>query len=231
MRRGDLITDDQLEAVMERGRTIQRAPDLVRARLLARARATASAANLASAPMLTPATPSRWRGLRVALAASVVLSLAAAGATAALRARAAHAPEIVPTSVPHLTASSVRRSAPEPSAMAPIPAPQPVSTKSRRISRLASARESYSAELELLQRAQSQYASRNFSDALVLIAEHARRFPNGRLAEEREALRVRSLSGAGRADQTRRAFAAFAKRFPHSALLPRLQQTAAAAEE
>ena len=123
MRRGDLIADDQLEAVMERGRTIQRAPDLVRARLLARARATASAANLASAPMLTPATPSRWRGLRVALAASVVLSLAAAGATAALRARAAHAPEIVPTSVPHLTASSVRRSAPEPSAMAPIPAP------------------------------------------------------------------------------------------------------------
>lgn len=217
---------------MQRGRVIQRAPDLVRARLLARARATVAAANLARAPMPTPATPSRWLGLRVALAGAVVLSLAAAGARAALRARAAHAPEIVPTSVPHSTASSVRRSAPETSAMAPIPAPQPVfSTASRRFSRSVSARESYSAELELLQRAQSQYASRNFSDALVLIAEHTRRFPNGRLAEEREALRVRSLSGAGRADQTRRAFAAFARRFPHSALLPRLQETAPAAAE
>src|SRR5450631_84954 len=126
MRSIDRVTNDQLEAVMdaviERGRTIQRAPDLARARLLARARATVAASHVAPAPM--PATPSRWRGLRVALAASVVLSLAAAGATAALRARAAHAPEIVPTSVPHFTASSVRSSAPEASAMAPIPAPQ-----------------------------------------------------------------------------------------------------------
>ena len=169
MRRGDLAREDQLKAVMdsvmERGRTIQRAPDLVRARLLARARSTIATANLASAPM-------------------------------------------------------------------PIPTAQPVaSSRSRRLSRSVLARESYSAELELLQRAQSQYASHNFSDALVLIAEHARRFPNGRLAEEREALRVRSLAGAGRAEEKRRAFTAFAKRFPRSALLPRLRETVPAAEE
>jgi TolA-binding protein len=112
------------------------------------------------------------------------------------------------------------------------PAAQPVSsTKRWRVRRPVAARESYTAELELLQRAQSQYASHDFSDALVLIAEHARRFPNGRLAEEREALRVRSLAGDGRSDETRRAFAAFAKRFPRSALLPRLQATAPAAQE
>ncbi len=236
MRSIDRVTNDQLEAVMdaviERGRTIQRAPDLARARLLARARATVAASHVAPAPM--PATPSRWRGLRVALAAAVVLSLAAAGATAALRARAALAPEIVSTSIPRSTAPSVHRSASEPPALAPTqsPAAQPVSsTKRWRVRRSVAARESYTAELELLQRAQSQYASHDFSDALVLIAEHARRFPNGRLAEEREALRVRSLAGDGRSDETRRAFAAFAKRFPRSALLPRLQATAPAAQE
>lgn len=236
MRRASQVTDDQLEAVMdsiiEQGRSIGRAPDLVRARLLARARATVAASNVAPAPM--PATPSRWRGLRVALAAAVLLSLGAAGAMAALHARAARAPEILPTSIRSSTAFAVRRPAPEPSAVAPIPTPalQPVSsTNSRRPSRSVFAQESYTAELETLQRAQSRYASRDYSDALVLIAEHARRFPNGRLAEEREALRVRSLAGAGRADETRRAFTAFAKRFPHSALLPRLQEAAPVREE
>jgi len=61
----------------------------------------------------------------------------------------------------------------------------------------------------------------------VLIAEHARRFPNGRLAEEREALRVRSLADSGRMADARRAVAAFGARFPRSVLLPRLQEAAA----
>jgi hypothetical protein len=42
--------------------------------------------------------------------------------------------------------------------------------------------------------------------------------------EEREALRVRSLAGAGNMDQARRVFGAFASRFPRSVLLPRLRQ-------
>ena len=89
-------------------------------------------------------------------------------------------------------------------------------------------KESYAAELDLLQRAQVAFAGRDFPGALVLVAEHARRFPNGRLAEEREALRVRSLAGSGRADDARRAVAAFANRFPRSVLLPRLMQSAGA---
>jgi hypothetical protein len=64
----------------------------------------------------------------------------------------------------------------------------------------------------------------------VVIAEHGRRFPNGRLAEQREALRVKSLAGSGRAEEARHAVAAFAKRFPRSALLQRLQETAGAAD-
>ena len=69
--------------------------------------------------------------------------------------------------------------------------------KLQRPHRSLSPQESYAAELNLLQRAQSEYASHDFADALVLVTEHARRFPDGRLAEEREALRVRSLARDG----------------------------------
>ena len=161
------------------------------------------------------------------------LLFSAAGATAALyvhgpgaraRGRSDSAPE----------PGGARRSSPrraELPAAETAPAPQLVSRpKLQRPHRTLSPQESYAAELYLLQRAQSDYASQDFPDALVLVAEHARRFPNGRLAEEREALRVRSLAGAGRGDQARRALAAFAKRFPRSVLLPRLREQARAAE-
>ena len=81
------------------------------------------------------------------------------------------------------------------------------------------------AELALIQQAQAAYADGNLPNALELLAEHGRRFPNGRLAEEREALRVRSLAGCGRPADARRALQAFADRYPHSVLLPHLRQT------
>jgi len=59
----------------------------------------------------------------------------------------------------------------------------------------------------------------DFAGALGVTAEHARRFRNGRLVEEREALRVRSLAGLGRHQEARRAAAEFHARFPHSVLL------------
>jgi hypothetical protein len=86
----------------------------------------------------------------------------------------------------------------------------------------AAARKLYAAELALLGRAQSWFGRHDFGRALALVAEHTRRFPNGRLAEEREALRVRALAGAGRTDEARRAASSFAERFPRSVLLPRL---------
>ena len=83
-------------------------------------------------------------------------------------------------------------------------------------------RESYAAELGLLEHAQAAYARRELVDALAALAEHARRFPMGRLTEEREALRVRSLLGLGRTVEAQRAARAFAARFRRSALLPRV---------
>jgi hypothetical protein len=223
------VIEQEVEAVIEQGRQIPPAPDVVRARLLARARA-AFAASVAS-PHVIPAlsTTTVWRGRRIAVAASVLLVFVAAAAGAAFHARIASAPDTAPTPPLVPAPPAVRASVPS---IPPVQPPEPVpSTRTQRPRRTITPQESYAAELQLLQRAQSEYASHELANALVLLAEHGRRFPKGRLAEEREALRVRSLARAGRGDDARRALASFANRFPHSAFLPRLQAAASSTGE
>jgi hypothetical protein len=83
-------------------------------------------------------------------------------------------------------------------------------------------------ELRLLRRARGAVAREDFAAALLPIIEHARRFRNGRLAEEREALRVKALVGLGRTEDARRAAASFEARFPNSVLLPAVNQMSVA---
>jgi hypothetical protein len=59
----------------------------------------------------------------------------------------------------------------------------------------------------------------DYAAALPPLAEHARKFRHGRLAEEREALRVKALAGLGRDRAAERAAAAFEARFPRSPLV------------
>jgi hypothetical protein len=75
------------------------------------------------------------------------------------------------------------------------------------------------AELQLLRQARQDLTRGDFAGAMAAAGEHARRFRNGALVEEREALRVKSLAGLGRVDDARRAAAEFHARFPHSVLL------------
>jgi len=84
--------------------------------------------------------------------------------------------------------------------------------------------ETYALELALLDRARAAVAGGDFVTALVSIREHRQRFPNGRLVEEREALRVKALRGLGREDEARRAAADFRARFPRSVLLPKMTE-------
>jgi hypothetical protein len=80
------------------------------------------------------------------------------------------------------------------------------------------------AELELLRAARQDVLRGDFVGAQVVIAEHTRRFRNGGLVEEREALRVKSLIGLGRREEAKRAAAAFHARFPHSVFLPTFER-------
>jgi hypothetical protein len=225
---GNPVTDQEVEAVIARGSQVRPAPDVVRARLLARARHAVATVQAPPVPITFGSAAPR-RGIRIAVAATVLLAFAAGGAAAMIHSHASRAEALAVT--PARNPAEIP--APTPAARAPaeVPTPQRSPSRPRLVHRALSPQESYAAELELLRRAQSNYASHDFSDALVLVAEHARRFPSGRLAEEREALRVRSLVGAGRGDEARRVLAAFAKRFPRSVLLARLQEAARTAEE
>lgn len=215
----DRPLDPMVAPLLEHGRVVPPVPNFVRTRALARARATV--ATMRTRPLeVMPAR--RKRTIPITLAASIALAVGAAGAVAALLGRAPQNPEPAPqvhqAVVPPMTAPSLAL----PPA-APAIAPQCNSAaKPSRPKHSTSAQESYSAELGLLERAQAAYASRDFGLALALVAEHGRRFQNGRLAEEREALRVQSLAGSGRTDEADRAAATFAERFPRSVLLQRL---------
>jgi hypothetical protein len=217
--------DSELEALLEQGRVIRPLPDVVRARSLTRARATVATATVL---LPEPMPMVRMRLLPIAIAAGLALVVGATVAVAALRSQSPRSHQPVPATSPRVlppervSAINLPELPSEDSTSGQLAAAQgPSPTKqARRTGRLPTALESDTAELELLQRAQTAYVRRDFSGALALVAEHGRRFPNGRLTEEREALRVRLLASSGRDDEANRAAAAFANRFPRSALLP-----------
>ena len=219
--------EGELERLLEQARTIPPASDVVRARAMVRARATVAAA-AQSAASDRPAPPiARVRRLHVAVAASVALTLGAAGAIGALRGWTPHHRQLPPNHEHLRPSPAAKFGAPGASGVVvesetkARPKPQPARRASNGL---------YAAELDLLQRAQAAYVGKDVAGALVVLAEHARRFPNGRFAEEREAIRVQALASAGRADEARRAADGFAARFPRSVLLRRLKTSAQAAE-
>ena len=77
-------------------------------------------------------------------------------------------------------------------------------------------------EVHLLQRAQSALGASS-SAALALTDEHARRFPGGALAQEREFIAVSALLALGRAPEARSRAARLLERFPASAYRGRLE--------
>jgi hypothetical protein len=81
-----------------------------------------------------------------------------------------------------------------------------------------------SAELALLRSAQAALDLADPARALALLRRHARRFPLGALAEERDAALVHALCGLDRRDAARSAAARFAARYASS---PRAQRVAA----
>lgn len=218
--------DSDVDAVLTGAKVIRPIPAAVRSRALARARAgMATAAKSGFEPALRAP---RRRGFAIALAASLAIAVVAATAVAALGIQAARRNTSAPPPRSHTPAPAAAAVLPPPTVpAAPTVEPptvdqqMPAAPKPQRTTRPTTAQESYAAELELLTRAQVAYAGRDFTNALGLVAEHGKRFPSGRLTEEREALRVRSLTGAGRTEEGQRAAAAFAEKFPRSILLPR----------
>lgn len=207
----------QLARFLEGAKANNPISDIVRARVMARACAATKKR------AIVRYEPGRKRTALIALAASVTLILGATGVALALLARHARPVEPVttPTVVPAVPASSPSMATPEPALSSPALAPVAPSPRTKTTGSSHTPQESYAAELDLLYRSHAAYASGNFARSLALLSEHGRRFPKGQLTEEREALRVRGLAGAGRTEEARRASEAFAQKFPRSLLLPR----------
>lgn len=228
MKRHGTGLDPELEAFVT-PRKIEKMPAALRARVLARARATVVGDEIAPAhaPQARPAPGTRSRRiLRIALVASFAVAGAAVGAVAAIHGRGARTPDVVPAPPPAPRVAVTKVAATDP----PAPATGKEPARPSHPTHAGAKGDPFTAELEVLQRAQVAYTHRDFSAALALVAEHARRFPRGHLAEQREALRVRSLVGAGRTEEAHRAAAAFAVRFPRSVLLPRVAEESESSE-
>jgi hypothetical protein len=75
---------------------------------------------------------------------------------------------------------------------------------------------SVQAEMLLIGEARAALQSRDAAHALLVLDEHAHRFPSGALGEERDAMRVTSLCALARVAEARAAASQFLRAFPDS---------------
>ena len=146
----------------------------------------------------------------------------AVGAVAALHGRSARTPQIAgpESAVPAPSAPVTRSAARRANRSHPTPRARRPSRPARRVPARKQIRSPPSSIS--LQRAHAAYTRRDFSAALTLIAEHARRFPQRASRRAARGVARAVAAGSGRADEAHRAAAAFAVRFPRSVLLPRV---------
>lgn len=207
----------QARTLLERERPIPALSPMVRARAMAAARTALAAGPLPAPPPRAPAAWTRW-------AAAAALTCAASAAVAAIAYRRHDSDPALGLAAPAGAAlpsqALIEQADPQ---LGAGPFDTDFDDSGARHARTPVPRE----ELRLLRQARDAVARDDFAAALSPIAQHAREFPTGRLAEEREALRVKALVGLGRFSEARRAADGFEARFPRSVLLPAIQRMAA----
>src|SRR5664279_3795836 len=195
----------EVEALLQYERIIVEKPEIVRARLMARAR---ESLRFFDADVPKFVGPSTLRPIWLAAAAGIALMASVALAVQVYRGYESptqNPPAVVPRA---------------PAAAGPLPALSP--SPSQAPMGRAYARADVVEELRFLDRARQADARGDYAAALTLANEHERRFPRGRLAEDREVLRIRAFVGLGRRSDARTTAAKFHRQFPRSVLSPRI---------
>lgn len=159
---------------------------------------------------------------KTALVSAIVVTFAGTGALTVVRATRPSPPA---SSSPLPPPSPIASSLGVPSAPAPVvpeqtPAPSasPVSVKPRATSSPPPGSPEptdLAAEASLLRRAQDALRS-SPADALAFTDEHARRFPRGALAQEREVMAIEALTKLGRQGEAEKRAARFVRTYPES---------------
>ena len=193
--------------------------------------ATALAARLGTAALLLPpaagAAPNPlpvWPKLAT-VTASVSAGIAAIGATYWL-AQSPPAPTEAPVKPPAIAAPPVAHATP-PAASVESPdepqgelAPEPPVTAPRK----TVAVDPLAEEVAILSKATSALRAGNPAEGLRLLGEHQRKFPKGRLAEERRAARIQALCALGKLSAAEAELARLAQSSPRSPHLARAQR-------
>ncbi|MGC4063279.1 MAG: hypothetical protein QM784_01225 [Polyangiaceae bacterium] len=226
-----------IESLLATERELIPEDDALRQRVLQRARASLPL-SLRRPIVVTPPKPRRLRLGALGTAAIVLPALCAAAFYAGYQLRS-RTPSVAPPLAP--STEVTQPTPPEPSVVvalvsvdsstgAPLMNTETAlrnagaTTKPLVTAKAATEIEAYALELQVLQPARQAVAQRHFASALGAIAEHQRKFPSGKLTEEREALRVKALLGLGRTAEAQRVASAFRTRFPRSALLGRIDE-------
>lgn len=207
------MTDDPfLQSLIEAGRS--ELPDPARLEAIAHKLGPAIAAGGGGAAAAATATKATLWSSGLVKAALVLTVLAGVGATTVALTRPA--PGVTPQPMPMQSASIAAPPEPIVADLAPVPsAPASVAPSARPSLHVTPSAEDPEEEARLLHRAQDALAA-SPAKALALGQEHARRFPHGLLAQEREVLAIDALVRLGRnAEATRRA-EAFARTYPSS---------------
>jgi hypothetical protein len=193
------------------------------AKLGAAALATGAIAGSASQAAAASAGP--WVSVKVI---ALCGTLAVGGAALSVYMQRA-APTAPPAASVVVRKNAIRSiAAPATSATEPVPTPVEVMVPERskplpHASASVAGARSIQSELELIRAAQKHLHRSEARAALTLLAEHARRFPNGALAEEREASRVLALCQLGDAPGTREQAQRFVQRTPSSPFVDRVR--------
>jgi hypothetical protein len=198
-----------VEAMLEHERALVDKPALLRARLMARAR---ESVHCPDSLAFSRVAPSALRPLWLAVAAGIMLVAIVAAAVQLFRTSefAKPSPSVA---LPPPAVVVVPTLNPTP-ALSATQAPDTVSH--------ASGKADVVEELRILDRARRADSRGEYATALALVAEHERRFPHGRLAEDREVLRMRAFVGLDRGSDAHATAAKFRRQFPRSVLLSKI---------
>jgi hypothetical protein len=145
--------------------------------------------------------------LGFAAGAAAVYGSSRAGEGRAARIAIASLPRVASTSAPAATAASANTAPPETSAQSEAARPAPSRSPDSR---------GLAAERTLLDVARAALSRGEAANAIAAAERHAAEFPDGQLAEEREAILIRALVQSGSMESARARARRFHARFPQS---------------
>ncbi|HEY0714811.1 MAG TPA: hypothetical protein VGF45_19175 [Polyangia bacterium] len=184
-------------------------------------------------PLVAPVPPRVSRRGWVMRLSVAIVALTAVPALAIVGFKAAliPTPELAPTIIEAPTPSFSEATVPEDIEMW-VPPPAPVATKAARPSksgaslrsgRLRTADGTIDGEMRLLKEAQAAGAGGEWRRALQLLDEYGLRFPQGRLGDLRDVVRLTALCELGQTDKLRQEADRFFVRYPDSPYTQRVK--------